>query len=423
MTTFRNWAGNVEMSARGWRRPSSEAEIVSLVREARAQGGRLRPVGSRHSWSAIAADDDLLLDLDALDQVVSVDVEARRVTVGAGIRLHELVAVLARHGLGMRVVGSIQEQTLAGAIATATHGSSLTHGAISDLVRGLRLIDGTGTVRELAADSEELAAARVHLGALGVITEVTLDVAPRWMLKETRRRVPVDAVAAQLEQIAAEHEWAKVWWMPGSREAVIYSYARTEEPHDLGILERAFDEAANRWLFPALLRAPAATVPWVDALVDRVHLAAGSRVGWLDEVLSMPMPPVHLETEWSVPLSNAGALWQGFVDWYRGSGLALDFIQEIRFLPASDAWMSPAYGRDSCQLGIYGARRPGWEQAWRAFEGLARGLEGRPHWGKCFEPIDLEALYPQAGSFRALANASDPDRIFRSGLLRQLLGP
>lgn len=424
---FVNWARTVRSTPRAWAAPGSEDEVAELVRSTRARGGRVRVCGARHSWSPIAAGDDVQVELSKLDGFVSVDVDRGTITVQGGCTLRTLNAVLAQHGLAMPILGSITEQTIAGAIATGTHGSSLRHGNLGSLVESVRLIDGRGERVEIGPGDPRLAAARVHLGLLGVITEVTLRVDRSFGLIETRTRLPIEVAAGRLTELAAAHEYVKLWWMPACDDVMITTYARTQAPVARSKVEALWERVANATLFPALLGAGGlipALIPSINRLVDRVHFVPGTRSGASAEMFTLTMPPRHQETELAFDAALAGQALLALRDWVKATGARLDFLSELRFVKGDATWMSPAYGRDTAQLGLYATHSPDIPRAFAAFREMGREWDARPHWGKSFDtsPEEVAALYPRAGEFRALVAGLDPDGVFRSPFADTILG-
>lgn len=424
---FVNWARNVRSAPRVWAAPSTEAEVCALVAETRARGGRLRVSGARHSWSPIAASHDVQVELTSMRDVVSVDVDQQTITVQGGCPLWVIHDALDRYGLAMPILGSITAQAIAGAIATGTHGSSLRHSNLASLVTGLRLVNGAGEAVELSADDPRLVGGRVHLGALGVITEVTLSVGPAFRLIETRTRLRLDDAADALASLAAQHEYVKVWWMPACDDVLVTTYQRTDEPRSRSRVEAAWERVANATVFPALLGAGGlvpALIPSINRLVDRVHFVPGTRAGKSAEMFTLTMPPRHQETELAFGAEHAGAALRALRDLVRASGVRLDFLSELRFVRGDESWMSPAYGRDTCQLGVYATYSPDIPRAFLAFRELGRAWDARPHWGKSFDttPEEISALYPRAEDFRALARELDPDGVFRNTLIDRVLG-
>lgn len=425
---FVNWARTVRTRPTAWASPAGESAVRALIRDVRARGGRLRVCGSRHSWSAIAASDDVQVQLTALNEVVRINPEARTITVQGGCRLRDVVRALAARGLALPILGSIAEQTVAGALATGTHGSSLRHGNLSTLATRVRLVDGHGEVRDTDAGDLPLPAARVHLGALGIVTEVTLQAEPAFGLVETCIKLPLDEAAAQLARLSTDHEYIKVWWFPPCAAVAIFTLARTPLSSRRSRVARAWESTANAALFPALLSVGKLRPDWIPRInraVDRIHLRPGTRAGRSDEIFLLAVPPRHQETELAFSAARAGEALVALRDMLAATGARLDFIHELRFVRGDDSWLSPAHGRDTCQLGVYATHSPDTPRAFADFAALAAAWDARPHWGKQFTTSHdaLTRLYPKLADFQALARDCDPDGMFRNPLLATILGP
>jgi L-gulono-1,4-lactone dehydrogenase len=421
-----NWARNEHCTPTRLVRPINEEAIVAIVRAARSAGERIKVVGARHSWSDIGLDDCVLLSLDAMQRVLEVDEARSRVRVEAGIRLHRLNEELAARGLALPIVGSVTEQSVAGVISTGTHGSSLVHGNLSSVVVGMRLVTGTGEVLELDEHHPLLPAARVSLGALGVITEVTLAVVPAFRLRETTETLEFDAALAELDAIARSAEFVKLWWVPHCEQVIVFRCDRTDEPGEPSRLGTWVDAwIVNKLALPAMLlagRAIPTLIPPCNRLVARTYLDARQRVGRSDRILSLVMPPRHRETEYAVPLAAAAAAMRANRSVIVEAGLRVNFISELRFVRADDAWMSPASGRDSAQLGAYMSQAPGVERYFADFQGAMLALDGRPHWGKEFRvsAAQIRTMYPQAEAFAATVADLDPDKVFFGRFLQRV---
>jgi FAD/FMN-containing dehydrogenase len=422
---FRNWGRTVSTRPTAWLAPTSEAEVIEAIRG--AAGQRVRVVGGAHSWSAIAAPEQIGMTLDGFTGITART--DTTVTVRAGTRLKDLNAALAESGHALPIVGSIAEQAMAGAIATGTHGSSLVHGNLASLVERIRLVDGRGAVHDLAAGDPRLPAARVHLGALGVLTEITFRILPAFRLAETIEGIKIGDLPAQLAAIAASAEYVKVWWMPHTPYAHIFRYARTNEPASTKpdpVRQRWIDERVmHAWVFPAVLRlgiVPGVTPP-ISRLIARGFMRP-RRVGVSTLMLSTPMPVRHRETEAALPLARAGEAVERITRMVDRDRITVNFPLEIRFVKADDAWMSPAYGADTCQIGAYcwGPRtQPYFEAFWREL----RVLDARPHWGKELQHLaaEIRALWPRTDDFLRLRDELDPDRVFASDFHTRTLGP
>jgi FAD/FMN-containing dehydrogenase len=289
------------------------------------------------------------------------------------------------------------------------------------------MIDGRGELHELTRDDPRLDGARVHLGALGIVTQVTLRIAPAFQLAETVETVPIGDVPAALAAIARSAEYVKVWWMPHTPLASVFRYARTDEPTSLRpdpVRQRRLDDNLHRWLFPALLR-----LGRVRPLVAPISRAVARsfprprRVGPSALMLSTPMPARHRETEAALPLDRAGEALDRVVHSIDRDRLRVNFPIEVRFVRADGGWLSPAHGVDTCQLGAY-CHGPSSDPYFAAFWRDMRELGARPHWGKELDHTadEVRAAWPLAGKFAELRDQLDPDRVFASAFLTRVLG-
>ncbi len=426
---FTNWSRTVTSAPRVWHEPGDADAIADVVRSAATAGGRVRVVGAGHSFSAIAAPEDTAMSLDRWSGVTATG--DGTVTVRAGTRLCDLNAELARRGLALPILGSIAQQSVAGAVGTGTHGSSLVHGNLSSLIEGARLVTGAGTVLDLATGDPRLDAVRVHLGALGVVTELTLRVVPAFRLAETIEEVPVAAVASRLGSIGASAEFVKVWWLPHTPTALVIRHDRTDEPASRRpsprFQRRVDDRIVHRLVLPAVFavnnRRPG-SVPPVNRVAVRT-LVRPRRVGPSDLMLSTPYPARHDETEAAVGIDTAGEAFDRVVRLIHAEGVSVNFIVELRYVRGDAGWMSPAYGGDVVQLGAYTAVRPHRDRYFDAFWRAMRPLGARPHWGKRLDhdAAEIRALYPMAGHFAALRDELDPRRVFTNAFLDRVLGP
>jgi FAD/FMN-containing dehydrogenase len=425
---FVNYAGTVTVTPVAWEAPSSENEVAKCVADAAASARRVRVVGAGHSWSAIAAPEDIAVTLDHLSGIVARGPGWARVR--SGTRLRHLTQALAAQGETLPIVASIAQQSVAGAVATGTHGSSLMHGNLSSLVLGARLVTGDGSMLDIAEGDERLDAVRVHLGALGAVTELTLRTTPSFNLAETVEPIPVHRVARQVEELGRSAEYAKVWWMPHTPNALAFRYERTAEsmtrrpsPETQRLIENWLPRAILPPIF-AWHRHRTDGVPAFNRFASR-WLVKKRRVGPSTLMLTTPEPIRHHETEAAVPLSAGGEAFGRVVDLIDRLGLRVNFILELRYARGDTAWMSTAYGGDVVHLGactgITGQRHAYFDAFWREM----RRLGGRPHWAKemAHEAAEISSLYPMVSRFVALRDELDPQRVFANRFLDRTLGP
>ncbi len=420
---FVNWARNVRSLPQEWYRVKHEEDLMACVQKARRDGRRVKALGSRHSWSAVAAPDGVGLEMHDYAGLVDLDREAGRITVRSGTRLRDLNRILEQVGLALPILGSVTAQTIAGATATGTHGSSLVHGPLSSLIEEMRIVDGSGDIVTLGADRPELQGARVHLGALGLLSTLTLRVERAFRLEEQGSPLPWEKALADLTDLARGTEYIKLWWLPHTDQVQVFRYTRTDAPITFSQWGRWADQAIiNRWIFPCLLslgRWRPSWIPAINRFLEPQYFKPFRRVGRSFDVLPLAMPPRHQEMEYAVPLERAPAALLAIREMIEREKLCVDFILEMRFVPNSTSWMSPSYGQDACHIGLYMADSRDQAAYFRGGEEILWAHGGRPHWGKELGRGMQEILsrYPQFTAFRDLATQLDPDRIFHNAFL------
>lgn len=389
----------------------------------------MKVIGSGHSWSDIAVPEDIAIDSSGLAGVVSIDEQAFTITVRGGTKLEHITDALDARGLAMPILGSIAKQSVAGAIATGTHGSSLRYGNLASLVTALTLLTPSGDRLVLTTEDARFDAARVHLGALGIVSEVTLKVVPAFSLLESREILPIGRVIEQLPSIAGSAEYVKLWWFPSTKQAVVFRYERTSRVARHSPLYHYFDETiVNRGAFDWMLRL-AGRYPevtrYINHAVASIYLRPGERVARSDRAFNLAMPPNHREAEWAFSMTDAGPVLADLQSLIERQSLRINFPCEIRFVRRDDIWMSPAYGTDACHIGVYQAQSPDLDGYFSGASSIALQHHGRPHWGKehSWTAQQIAAVYPRAKDFLTLCNQLDPTAVMENAYLAQVLGP
>jgi L-gulono-1,4-lactone dehydrogenase len=429
---WQNWGRTAGCAPEHVSTPTSEDALVALVRAAAGRGGRVKVVGSGHSWTDIACTDDTHVRLDQMASEPLVADDRQSVDVAACMRLADLVAFLAGEGLALPNLGSIAEQKVAGVVATGTHGTGVRTGNLSTFVLEMRLVDGTGELRTLSptSDPEAFRDARVNLGCLGILTRLRLRVVPAFRLREQLRLLPFAHAVSALPELLDAHAHVKLWWLPGTDQVQVYSFDPTDEPDSgPGNLAVRLDQAGlARPAFAAVLgasRVMPSLVPALHRFVQAASFGERVRVQASPRVFNLGMPPVHDECEYAVPLAEtqeALLAWRGLL---RGARYAVDFMQEVRFVAADDIALSPAHGHAVACIGAYQANPKTAPAYFRDFQGLMARFAGRPHWGKTFhrDGEDLAPLYPRWADFVALRARMDPGGVFRNAFVDRLFPP
>jgi L-gulonolactone oxidase len=416
---WRNWSGSQRATPARRLEPRTRAEVSRAVAE-----GPVRVAGAGHSFSGGVPTDGTLLTLDALDRVLAVDGE--RVRVEAGIRLHALSRELLARGLAMPNLGDIDVQSLAGALATGTHGTGARLPILSAQVEAVELVLADGSERVLDA-GDELLAAQVSLGALGVVVAVTLRCAPAFRLHGVDAPLPLDDVLATLDRRADEHDHFEFWTFPHSDIALTRTNDRTDDPPRGPGRARAYvsDILLDNYALYAVSRV-ARAFPRAIPRLNRFASGAASkreRVDWSHAVFASPRLVRFEEMEYSVPRSRAAEA----VDAVKAilERHPVSFPIELRFVRGDDALLSPAHGRDSAYLAIHLFEGMPYEAPFREVEALlSSDFEGRPHWGKrsFLGAAELAPRYPGWETFQRIRRELDPGGRFANAWIRDVLG-
>ena len=429
-TRWRNWAGNQECHPSDVVSPTTEAELVEVVRRAAAGGQRVKAIGAGHSFTGCALTDGVQLRLGDYDRVLHVDRATNRVTVQAGIPLRKLNAALAAQGLAMENLGDIAYQSVAGAISTATHGTGARFGGIATQVVGMRVVTGEGEVVECSPDVEAdlWSAARVGVGALGLVSTVTLQCVPAFRLHAVEEARRVDAVLEALDETVDGNDHFEFFWVPHTGWALTKTNRRTDEPaQPMGRWETFKDGILlQNVAFGAACRVGR----WRPSLIPKAMKLVPSSgrkeyVERSDKVFASPRFVHFYEMEYAVPREHAVAAVNGVREYVKRSGLQISFPVEVRFTAGDDIPLSTASGRDSCYVAVHVYQGMQYTQYFTAVEAIMNELGGRPHWGKLhFQTYEtLEPRYPRWSEFQAARKRLDAPGTFRNEYTDRVLGP
>jgi len=428
--TWHNWGRNQQCRPEAVEHPGSEVEVIEALERAREAGQRVKVVGGGHSFTDAACTDGRMLSLDRLDRVVGVDEGARTVTVEAGMTIRELNRELATRGLALPNLGDIDKQSVAGAIATGTHGTGATFGALATFVVGMELVTAAGEVVRCSAaeEPEVLHCARVGLGALGVVTKVTLQCVPAFNLHHVERPRRFDAVLEDLDESVASNDYFEFYWLPHTDSCAIIANNRTDEP----VREKS---AWKRWraevffpnvFFGALVTAGKVAPSKIPRLAEVVAGSLGNTelLNRSDRIFISTRLIRFVEMEYGIPREHAAEAVRAVRALIEGSDLLVSFPIEVRFVAADDVPLSMAHGRDSCFVAVHMARGVEFEEYFRGVERIMTGFGGRPHWGKMHfqTAADLAPRYPEWDRFLACRDRLEPERRFANPYLDRVLG-
>ena len=433
MGSWTNWAGNQTSSGIQFERPAAPDQVAEIVRKAAENGRRVKAVGSGHSFTAISRPDEVAVDVGALDRLHSSDTDTGIVTVGAGTPLRRLNDLLAGVGLAMTNLGDIDVQTIAGAISTGTHGTGEQYGGISTQVVGLEMVLADGSVVQCSATErpELWSAARVGLGALGILTKVTLRCVPLFGVRAEEGPMPLDELLDRFDELASSFDHFEAYWFPHTKATLTKSNTRLPLAEGLDRLpawkEWLDDEFLSNRVFGWTVALGNRRPVWIPALNRVAARALGAR-SFTDlsyKVFTSPRRVRFKEMELAIPRPAAVEAIRSVVEAIEASGMTIGFPVELRVAAADDIPLSTASGRESAYLAFHVPASVDHEPYFRLVARVLDGYGARPHWGKLHD-LDAELLrtrYPRFDEFVRLRDSVDPEGRFSNPYLDRVLGP
>lgn len=423
---WHNWSGAVSCEPHHYYEPTTEAELQEIV--ARHAGtGSIRVAGAGHSFSPVVPTDDVLLSLASYTGVTAIDTERRRATVKAGTRLHELNEILASHGLALANMGDVDRQTIAGALATGTHGTGIDLGVLATQALEIRIVTADGEIRTLTPDDgETFRAAQVSLGALGVVSEITLQLQSAYRLRERTWTAPLSEVLDNLEELRETHRHFEFFWFPPTETALVKTLDRTVDPPTRSVPFDVDERLENiAW---GLLCRLSAIVPYASPRLARFAastLSDSETVGPSHEVFPTRRNVRFNEIEYGVPVGTGADVVGSIQDHLTHHEQTVLFPIEFRYTQGDEIPLSPAYGRDSAFIAVHTYHQKPNPAYFDACESIFEEHDGRPHWGKMHtvDPDRLRSCYPEWDTFQTVRRSLDPDGVFCNEHLRRLFEP
>jgi FAD-linked oxidoreductase len=429
--SWQNWAGTYAVTPTRIVHPHSPDQVAAEIGRAASDGLSVKALGSGHSFTDIAVTRGVMIALDQLTGIIAADRTTGLVTVAAGTTLAELNPALWNLGLSLTNLGDIDSQTISGAIATGTHGTGRAFGGLATQLRGLELVTAAGEVVRCDPDhnAELFAAARISLGALGIVTAVTLQCEPAFALQAMEAPADYDDLLEVLGSLEQKDHF-EFYWFPHTRRVLTKVNTRIPLDGDLQPLGRLRgwwdDEFLSNTVFGAVNRLTTRRPGSIRA-ANRLAARALTKREYSDRsyrVFTSPRRVVFREMEYAVPRKSLAYVLDELDGWLRRSDERVGFPVEVRLAAADTIPLSTAYGRETCYIAVHQFHRRPHEEYFAAFEDIARSVEGRPHWGKLHyrSADELAPLYPRFADFVAVRDRIDPDRRFGNDYLRRVLG-
>lgn len=404
---WRNWVGNQSCIVRHRGAPESEAALAEMVREATAQGLNVRCAGSGHSFTPVALTSGLQLTLSSMQGVVNIDSTRKRVAVKAGTTINQLGKVLKENGLSLINQGDIDSQALAGALTTGTHGTGARLGNMASQIVGMRLVQPDGSILVVDETTPDLLeAARVSVGMLGVISEITLQAMESYNLHEKLWRCTFDEMIEQHDELAAKHRHFGFFWCPVPESRHCYCLPDTAS---VSTTDKTSDVCEMK----------------VIEITEEAPMERGfEKIAYSSEIYPIEYVPNFHELEYAVPVAHGKEAVKAVRKLMLEKHPTCIYPIEYRFTAGDTGWISPFFEQDSITLSVSGEPGTDYWEYLKDVDTILRQYGSRPHWGKLhfLGAEDVTALYPRAGDFRALRAKVDPEGRFLNDHLQQLFG-
>jgi len=417
---WRNWSGSQVCYPESRKAPADIEQLQALVSQAK---GRIRPVGSGHSFMPLVPTDQTIVSLSRMSGVISANSERQQATVWAGTRLGDLGEPLAELGQALPNMPDIDEQTLAGALGTATHGTGAQLSCLSGYVSGLQIMNAKGEVIDCHANknADLFNAAKVNLGALGIVTQVTLQNQPKYRLKRETTWLEIEDILAQAHDLAEQNRNFEFYYIPFTGMGFIDVQNVTTEPVSSTDKIDQNDGAED-------LKTARDLLNWNSSVRELV----------LSTYMKTLSPEVTVANSWQnyasernvrfnemeyhLPRENMLPAFREVRQLVESQFPEVFFPFEVRYIKQDDIWLSPFYQRDTCSIAVHRYHKEDYKPFFTAVEPIFKKYEGRPHWGKLnsMTPAEFKHHYPRWGDFKSLRQELDPNGKFLNDYLTQL---
>ena len=427
--TWTNWAGNQSSRPQWINEPASESDVADIVARAAKSQRTVKAVGAGHSFTSTALTNGHLLNMKHLNKIIDVDRANNQVIVEAGIHISELNEQLFELGLAMPNLGDIAYQTISGAISTSTHGTGAKITGIAGQVAAMRLVNGQGEIIHINSQEnpELLNVAKVGVGALGIVTQVTLNVVPAFRLRAVEGAQKLDALIENLDELVDTNEHFEFFWIPHTKWALTKRNNRTTDP--VHIPSRAKQWYSKTFLENYAFGAVCALGRMKPNLIPRLATALPSsgQTEIVDEsfrIFASERIVKFVEMEYAIPREFCGEALQRIRKMIDDKGHLVSFPVEVRFTAKDDIALSTASGRDSAYIAVHMYKGMAYELYFRDVADIMSDYEGRPHWGKMhfLTQNELSKLYPKWDEFLAARDQLDPSRTFANAYTEQVFG-
>ncbi len=414
--SFQNWAQNIHLEIPYLYQPENTTELIEIIHKHQ----KIRFLGSGHSWNNLWNETEALIDFTHLTFEPIIHSETLEVEIPGGMKLWQINEFLDSKNLALQNLGSIDQQSIAGAISTGTHGTGLKFSCLASQCNEFTFLDGKGNLHNINKNHPHFFALLVSFGTLGMILKLKIQVVPSYQIQENTFTCKWENAIENFETWIYEYDHLKLWWLPPASDAVVYAMKRTQCPIQEPNIQNFWREKVlSVWfyrLFVKIGNLYPQLRPRINQFLTSQMRKPYQRTNKSYKIFKVAEPPVHRETEWAFPLWNYKNILTDYFQRYSDNRFTFNFIQEIRISQSDNFWLSPSYERDSLWLGIYNHWDSQWTNLLNDFQSFALQYHGRPHWGKEFNPtnFNFSKAYPKLNDFLDLKKIYDPENKFHN---------
>jgi FAD-linked oxidoreductase len=428
MNQRENWSGYIQWQPKEVLYPRSKEDIIQIIQSVIEKKQKVRAVGSGHSCTKLCVTDDILVSLDNYQGIVHIDRANKLVTVKAGTKLNLLNTLLDAENLALENLGDIDVQSAAGAICTATHGTGVAFGNISSQVQKIEFINGRAEIITCSENdnSELFRAAQVSLGVLGIITEITFRCVDSYVLRLNVEKKNLFEVLDNLDSYNGNCRNFEFYFFPNTDSVMTKELRLSDAPPQQKkfkdyIQEDILENYAFKVACDVAHYLPSTTKRISEFSANTISSFHKTRKSF--EVLSSSRLVRFNEMEYNVPAECYGDVKKELVRWIDKNNTEVMFPLENRFVKEDNILLSPSYQRKSAYIAAHVYKKADFTRYFKGLEDIFKSYDGRPHWGKMhtLQSKDLEKLYPEFAKFNTQRKLHDPDEVFLTPYLKELL--
>lgn len=425
---MKNWSGNQKWTPNKLIQPYTTDEIISVVKSAISNKKKIRVFGSKTSSSSLNNTNDISLNLDNYQGIIHIDKANYLVTVKSGTKLYKLTKILAKNDLALENLGDFNKQSIAGAIATATHGSGIYLGILSTQVVGIKFINGLG--KEIYCSRKEkpelFKCMQVSLGTLGIVTEITLSCIDKYRVKLDKFSEKISDVLANINDYNANNRNFELLWFPYTNNTLTkYSNITNFKADRSTFYNFINDHILENYMFSLMCN----LTKWFPNLrfsfskFMTLFLLDSTRVKQYEDIYITPKNFKFNEMEYSVPIDAYQDAMKDVIKLVNSKKYKVFFPIQNRFVAQDNIYLSPCYKRVSAYISCHVFKGKDYHNYFKDLEEIFTAYEGRPHWGKIhYKKSDyFKKVYPMFEKFNQKREEHDPNNIFLNEYLKEIL--